>query len=278
MRHTSKKYRLIPVPERGLFRVVCVRDLPNIAEVGELGGLVSGEQNLSHEDGCWIRHGAEVTEDARVSGNAIVAGEAKVFGSASISGYARVFDSAHVYGSASVRCHPPPGVRRFEDYIPVMIYGEAKVYDFAEILDSSVVHERARVYGAAVLAGGSVARGAANVRGKVHLLRGTHVSGDIFVTGAGFLECGEHIEAPAAWSRGDRVDVWADWMDGPPAILLANRKKLYYQPGQHLLRTGGSVALRTEVLPGSGARKRDMSIVDPYRGVQVSKNGSAVGK
>ncbi len=48
-------------------------------KVGELGGWIEKEENLSHEGKAWVCGDAEVCDDAKVWGNAKVCGDAEVF-------------------------------------------------------------------------------------------------------------------------------------------------------------------------------------------------------
>ena len=48
-------------------------------EVGDLGGWIEKEENLSHEGKAWVCGNAEVCGDAEVCGNAEVCGDAEVF-------------------------------------------------------------------------------------------------------------------------------------------------------------------------------------------------------
>ena len=50
-----------------------------IVEVGDLGGWIEKEENLSHEGKAWVWGNAEVCGDAEVWGNAKVWGNAEVF-------------------------------------------------------------------------------------------------------------------------------------------------------------------------------------------------------
>ena len=57
----TKKYELVGPPnEYGLYRIRALRDIVKTIEKGDLGGLVEGEHNLSHEGDCWIDYGARV--------------------------------------------------------------------------------------------------------------------------------------------------------------------------------------------------------------------------
>ena len=67
-----------------------------IVEVGDLGGWIEKEENLSHEGKAWVWGNAEVCGDAKVWGNAKVCGDAEVWGNAKVCGDAEVFSASHV--------------------------------------------------------------------------------------------------------------------------------------------------------------------------------------
>ena len=71
-----------------------IQSLKNFLDVkiGELGGYIESEKNLSQKGDCWISGGAKVYDNAKVydtaevSSNALVFGNGKVFGDGSICG------------------------------------------------------------------------------------------------------------------------------------------------------------------------------------------------
>ena len=81
---------------RVLCRIKALRSFSDVKE-GELGGWIENEENLSHEDNCWIYGDSVVYGDSKVSGQAEVFGNAKVSGG-SVTGKARVYGSAQVSG------------------------------------------------------------------------------------------------------------------------------------------------------------------------------------
>ena len=86
----SKKYELVNFDkETGLWQIRALRDFGYV-KTGDLGGLVSGEHNLSHDGACWVY------------GNAIVSGNAQVWNQARVYDEARIFGDARVYGNARV--------------------------------------------------------------------------------------------------------------------------------------------------------------------------------
>ena len=71
-------------------------------KVGELGGWIEKEENLSHEGKAWVCGDAEVWGNAKVWGNAEVCDDAKVWGNAKVCGDAEVFLASHVLVMGSV--------------------------------------------------------------------------------------------------------------------------------------------------------------------------------
>ena len=80
-----KKYM---INEEG--RVVALRDFGDV-KVGDVGGFVWSEKNLSHEGNCWIYENARVYGEAQVYENAQVCENARVCGNAWVFGNARVY-------------------------------------------------------------------------------------------------------------------------------------------------------------------------------------------
>lgn len=105
------KYRLtnetIRLGRRILHRIECVETFADV-EVGDKGGWIGEEGNLSQEDGAWVYGNAkvygnaQVYDHAEVYGNAEVRGNAKVYGNALVYDYAVVYDSAQIYDCAVV--------------------------------------------------------------------------------------------------------------------------------------------------------------------------------
>lgn len=73
--------------------------------VGDLGGYLESEANLSHEGDAWVGDDAWAFSDGRISGNALISGHAMVGGRARVSGRARISDDAQVGGCAAVSGH-----------------------------------------------------------------------------------------------------------------------------------------------------------------------------
>ena len=119
----EKKYELtdetIKVCGHVLHRIKSLRSFDDVKK-GDLGGFIEKEENLSHEDDCWVY------------GNAKVYGDAEVFDNAQIFGYAKVYDNANVCDNAKV-------------------YGNAAVHGDAKVYGHSIVKGNAEICGDAVV-------------------------------------------------------------------------------------------------------------------------------
>ena len=89
------------------FKTVTLHRIRAVAEfglikVGDIGGWLEKEENLSQKGKSWVYDDAEVWGDAKVWGNAMVwgnaeiCGNAKVWGNAKVCGDAKVFSASHV--------------------------------------------------------------------------------------------------------------------------------------------------------------------------------------
>ena len=95
MSRMEKKYKLteetIDWRGRTLYRIEVLRDFGDV-KVGDKGGWIESEDNLSHEGSCWVFDNAMVSDNALVFGYAWVSGKARVSGNARVSGAAVVRD------------------------------------------------------------------------------------------------------------------------------------------------------------------------------------------
>ena len=112
-------------------RIVALRDFGDV-KAGDKGGFLKKEENLSHNNDCWVYDEAQVYGEAQVFGEARVYGVAQVFGVAQVYGEARVFGEAREFGVAQVY-----GVAR--------VFGEAQVYGVAQVFGEARVYGEAQV-------------------------------------------------------------------------------------------------------------------------------------
>ena len=98
-----KKYELtddsITFMGRKLFRIRAIRSFNDVA-VGDLGGYIEKEENLSHDNDAWIYNNACICGKACVSGDACICDNAWIFGDARICDNAWIFGDARISGDA----------------------------------------------------------------------------------------------------------------------------------------------------------------------------------
>lgn len=134
-----------------LHRIEALRAFYNI-KVGDKGGFIESENNLSQEGTCWVFDNAKVLGRAIISDDALVGGNAKVYDNAKVYGNALVYDDANLYGYSEVYGNA-------KVYGDVDVYGHAKVFDYAKVCGGALVrgdalvYDKAKVYGNAMICG-----------------------------------------------------------------------------------------------------------------------------
>lgn len=86
---------VLPYRKVVLHRVRAITDFGTV-KVGDLGGWIEKEENLSHEGNAWVRG------DAKVYGNAKVCDNAEVYGNAWVCDNAEAYGNAWVCGDAEI--------------------------------------------------------------------------------------------------------------------------------------------------------------------------------
>ena len=167
----EKKYKLtdeiLEVGGHVLHRIKALRDFGNVKK-GDIGGWIECEDNLSHDDDCWVYDNAKIYADAGVYGEARVYDNAKIYADAEVYGEARVYGKAEVCGLAEV-CEKAE------------VYGEARVYGKAEVCEKAEVYGEARVYGKAEVYGEARVYGKAEVCGLAEVCEKAEVCGEAVI-------------------------------------------------------------------------------------------------
>jgi carbonic anhydrase/acetyltransferase-like protein (isoleucine patch superfamily) len=156
-----------------LHRIKAIRSFNNV-NVGDLGGWIQKEDNLSHEGDCWIYGNATVYGNAIIYGNAIVCDNASVFDDATVYDNAKIYDNAIVYGNATVFGN----AKVFEN---ATVFGDATVYDNATVFGDTTVYDNAIVYGNATVFGDATVYDNACVFDDAILYRNACVRGDAVI-------------------------------------------------------------------------------------------------
>ena len=156
------KYRLTDETKKvgckTLHRIECIKAFSNV-KVGEKGGWIENEYNLSQKGYAWVYGEAQVYGYAQVWGKALVSGNVQVYGCSQVYGHALVYGHAEVKGNAQV-------------------YGHAEVYDNAQVKGNAEVKGNAQVKGNTHVCGVAKVCGDAKVHGYVIVEGFAEVKGD----------------------------------------------------------------------------------------------------
>lgn len=146
-----------------LHRIQCTEAFSDVL-VGDLGGFVESEANLSQLGLCWIYDdamcfgAATVRDDAVLRNNSSAYDSADVYGSAEMLNNAEIYMRATAHGNATLR----DDCEVFEDAEVsgnCTIGGSANIFQSGKVLVNRVVEGEVRIFGTANLPGGPRLRG-----------------------------------------------------------------------------------------------------------------------
>jgi carbonic anhydrase/acetyltransferase-like protein (isoleucine patch superfamily) len=148
----DKKYKLGEAKlftGRIFFRIIALKEFSDVS-IGDIGGWIQTENNLSHYDNAWVYNEAHVSDNATILGNAKILDNARIYGNAKIYCDAIIYDNAEIGGNTVI-------------YNNAQVYQNARVYSNAEIGDNVQVYKNALVNSNAQLYGDAICTKAANV-------------------------------------------------------------------------------------------------------------------
>jgi hypothetical protein len=106
------KTDLVRIEGRTLYRIVAIREFKYpfspekekkfTVEIGEKGGYIEQETNLSQEGDAWVFPQGRVYENAQVFGDAIVCRDAEIYGNAKIYGNAQIHKGSRIFGNSKI--------------------------------------------------------------------------------------------------------------------------------------------------------------------------------
>ena len=192
-------YRKEKTPVGELWRIVACKNFVNETpsygkqeiKVGRLGGLVQSEDNLSHENNCWIDYDVIVYDKAKVSFNAYAEGNVIVSDSAVVTccahligcqksekkGKSEFSNSTQTAGNNSVQISfgnvtingKNVSVNCIDDDTPLRVCGKAHVIDNAVVKDHACISEESMVVGEALVEGHACVKGKSIVAGNAKM-------------------------------------------------------------------------------------------------------------
>jgi len=150
------KYRLIQDSNYiNLYRIQAMRRIlcsdGIVVNIGDYGGLIESEANLSHEGECWIRDNAKVFGKSIIQNNALITENASVENS-------KIYDDAIIKDDAIINNSIIAGnaiISRNADVYGAEIKDNARVSDDAVLNGENIgyikIYENAKIYGRAYL-------------------------------------------------------------------------------------------------------------------------------
>ena len=155
-----KKYELIKESKdtfmgREIFRIRALKDFRNV-KVGDIGGWVCSENNLSQEGECWIYDEAKcldnaiIYDNARMSDNARMYNEAKMYDNAVMLNNSIMYDNSKMFNKAKMF-----GKSVMRDNAEMCgnatMYDSSIMYDNSKMFNNSKMYDEARMYDYAVM-------------------------------------------------------------------------------------------------------------------------------
>ena len=131
----SRKYELTNISMefegRTLYRIRALKNFSDV-KAGDLGGWVSGIDNLSQEGNCWIYN------EAKCMGNA------RMFDNSTMHDYSEMYDYSIMRGDSEMYGHSE-------------MFGYSEMYDYSIMHDNTIMydysemHDHSRMYGDSML-------------------------------------------------------------------------------------------------------------------------------
>ena len=104
----SRKYELTNITMvfegRTLYRIIALKNFSDV-EAGDLGGWVSGIDNLSQEGNCWIYDEAKCMGNARMFDNSKMFNNSKMHGNSTMYNDSRMYDCSVMYNNSTMYGH-----------------------------------------------------------------------------------------------------------------------------------------------------------------------------
>ena len=163
-----------------LYRIQALKDFSDV-KVGDKGGWIEREQNLSQEGNCWLYDNAkayeysQVTEDVKADSNVEIYGNAFLWGSVKIGwdvkihGYSRVYGNVCMFDDVEVCDH-------------TIVCGNTRLNHHIKVCNNSVVGSYARLYKNVIIKDNAV------IDGNTWIEDGPCIGGNLIINGKEFIK------------------------------------------------------------------------------------------
>ena len=154
---------------RTLYRIQAVKDF-NDVKLGDRGGWIQQEENLSQDGLCWLYNDTKAYDNARVEKNATLRDNVQAFGNAYIGGNVKCSENVIIKDDAKV----------FDD---VILQYFVQVYENARLSDRVVASKHAHIHGDTMLSGDVYVGDNVNIYGHAQLTGLTYVEDNVTIFG-----------------------------------------------------------------------------------------------
>ena len=153
----TKKYALLKREKNGLCRIIALKNFSDV-KMGDIGGYVQNEYNLSHWGNCWIydnaivRDKAIVCENATARNNAILSDKSRLYWNSIAKDNAIIKNKSRIYSNAIIKDNAViQGNTAIRDFVIVEKF--ARVLGNSTVRGNTVVTNNARIHNVKVQAG-----------------------------------------------------------------------------------------------------------------------------
>ena len=146
-----------------LYQIEALVDIKRYnVKVGDLGGFIESELNLSQLGDCWVN------DTARVYGNAQIQDDAQIYGNANINENVKVSGDSQIYGNADISGN-------------VKIYGYAQIYDNAEVKHDVCISDNVQVYDNSCIYNEVVLEDNVRISGSARIFSNSKISNNAWI-------------------------------------------------------------------------------------------------
>ena len=141
-------------------RIRALRDIPAVGvKMGDLGGFVESEKNLSQCGNCWIFDSAIAMDNAWVTGNAQMHGHSQMFDNAKLWDYSQMWDNSQMFGSSLMWDNS----QMFDDS---QMWGSSRMSGNSKMFDNAKMWDDSQMFGSSRISGDSKMFGNSKLTGK----------------------------------------------------------------------------------------------------------------
>lgn len=160
-------------------------------KVGDFGGFIESEENLSHEGDCLVLDDGIAMGNARVTMNGVIRHSSQVWGNALIKGDVELRNGCQVYGhtvlagKVMIKDHARIDMHKLPDNSihPAHIYEDVQVSGEAKIKGKAILFGSVSVFGEAHISGSPVISGITKIKDTVRITSEPTITGNVEISG-----------------------------------------------------------------------------------------------